>query len=386
VRGLFFLMVSGTAHFLGARWFLSVSPWARARGRRVWMMAALLSLVLPTLRVVSWRVPRSAVFSDLIAGALIELSIALLSLPILGVIVLVSRVGGRIAGAVSPPAEPRARITRREAIERGAGLASVGVTSLALGWGAVRGRHSFTIEEIAIRVPGWPRALDGYVIAQVSDIHVGAWVGDRELDEGFELVRRVRPDLLVATGDLVDDEAGLVDPLLLRMEAIDARDGAFAILGNHDHYAGAAAVERRIRASKIRLLDNESARIRETDGGGFALLGVDDLQGRFMNRGRGPDLGRALAGVPDVPKILLAHQPRYFLESQGRVDLQLSGHTHGGQINPGFRPAAAFMEFIAGKYERSGSTLYVNRGYGVTGPPSRIRAAPEITKLVIVAA
>jgi len=384
VRGLIFLLVSSVVHFLGARWLLSVSPRARARRRTIWGVAAALSVTLPLLRLVSWRVPRSPLVVDLLAGALIELSIAMLSLPVLGVVVLLARTGGRVADLVAPPKDVEARISRREAIERTAGLASVGATSLVLGWGAVRGRHSFTIDEVAIEVPGWPRALDGYTIAQVSDIHVGAWVSDRELDEGFELVRRVRPDLLVATGDLVDNEADLVDALLRRMERIGARDGAFAILGNHDHYAGAAAVARRIRASKVGLLDNTNVHVRPGDGGGFALLGVDDLQGRFM--GRGPDLGRALGGLrPDLPTILLAHQPRYFVEAQGRVGLQLSGHTHGGQINPGFRPAAAFMEFIAGKYERGGSTLYVNRGYGVTGPPSRIRAAPEVTKIVIVA-
>ncbi|MBN9166846.1 MAG: tetratricopeptide repeat protein [Myxococcales bacterium] len=99
-----------------------------------------------------------------------------------------------------------------------------------------------------------------------------------------------------------------------------------------------------------------------------------------------PYLGRALAGLPpDIPRVLLAHQPPFFNESQGRVALQLSGHTHGGQINPGFRPAAAVMDFVAGRYDRAGSILYVNRGFGVTGPPARVAAAPEITKLVLLA-
>ena len=223
----------------------------------------------------------------------------------------------------------------------------------------------------------------------IRDSHVGAFVGDRELDEGFELVRRARPDLVIATGDLVDFEPSQVHPILQRLLAANARDGAYAILGNHEHYAGAAAVADLIRSTKVKLLHNEGLHIRPDDGGGFALLGVDDIQGR---NGRtpgfgGPDLGRALASVrPDLPRILLAHQPRFFLESQARIDLQLSGHTHGGQINPGFRPVRAVMEFVAGRYERAGSTLWVNRGFGVTGPPARVGAPPEVTKIILVGA
>ena len=101
---------------------------------------------------------------------------------------------------------------------------------------------------------------------------------------------------------------------------------------------------------------------------------------------RGPDLYAAGRGLDvEVPRILLAHQPRYFKEAAGRVALQLSGHTHGGQINPGFRPADLVMDFVAGRYERDGSTLWVNRGFGVAGPPSRVGAPPEVTKIVIVA-
>jgi predicted MPP superfamily phosphohydrolase len=236
-------------------------------------------------------------------------------------------------------------------------------------------------------VKDWPRVLDGYTLAQVSDVHVGAFVGDRELDEGFELVRKIRPDVVIATGDLVDFDADAIGPLALRLLRASARDGAYAILGNHDHYAGAAAVADQLRAAGVTVLSNESARLRAGDGGGFALLGVDDLHGRT---GRspgfaGPDLSAAVRGLPPgLPRILLAHQPRYFDEASGRVDLQLSGHTHGGQINPGFRPADMFMRYVAGRYERGASTLYVNRGFGVSGPPSRVGAPPEVTKIVIV--
>lgn len=389
VRALLFLVVSSTAHFLGARWLLSVSPAARARKRLVWRLAAALSVVLAVMRLAGGKTP-PIFLQRVMSAALVELSIVVIALLPLGIVWLISRSTSRVVDAVKPPLDEdvaAARVSRREVLERGVGISVVGATSVALGWGIVRGRHAFELEEVVIKVPNWPRFLDGYVIAQVSDIHVGPLVGDRELDEGFELVRRVRPDLVVATGDLVDSRPEAIGPLITRLLALNARDGAHVILGNHDHYAGADLVTRGILSSKVNLLDNRGVRLRPDDGGGFALLGVDDFEGKSRRTSyTGPNLKRALATVrPDLPRILLAHQPRFFSEAKGQVAVQLSGHTHGGQINPGFRPAQALMEFVAGRYEREGSTLWVNRGFGVVGPPARIGAPPEVTKIVLVA-
>jgi uncharacterized protein len=394
LRVIVFVVVCTLMHLLAACWVLSVSPSARRRPRWVFGLAVGITLGLSILRVIGRYKIVTALHSVLAVG-MVELAVLGLSLLPLAIVAVLSRTTTTVLRYVKPAtteAETIARVSRREAIERTVGVTIVGATSLTLGWGALRGRHDFALEEVEIKVPRWPRVLDGYVIAQVSDVHVGAFVGERELGEGFALVRKMRPDLVVATGDLVDVDAAAILPLLEQLLAAGSRDGAYAILGNHDHYAGAARVAAHIRASKVRLLDNEGVRLREGDGGGFTLLGVDDLEGRSRRTStragfHGPDLGRAIGALsPDGPRILLAHQPMYFHESQGRVDLQLSGHTHGGQINPGVSPARAIMEFVAGRYERAGSTLYVNRGFGVSGPPSRIGAAPEITKIVIVSA
>ncbi len=361
MRVVFFLIVSSMAHFLAARWLLAVSPRLRAKKKRVYQVAAGLAAILALVRLLAVASRGHVNVHLMMMFAMVELSIVGFSLPWLGLLTLLARGIGRAFDAIKPVAKvakddaetvaiEAARISRREAIERIGGL-------------------------------------DGYVIAQCSDIHVGEYVGDRELDEGFELVKRFRPDIIVATGDLVDFRADAVHPILKRLSDVNARDGAFAILGNHDHYADADSIARRIDATDVKLLANTGVRIRPNDGGGFALLGVDDYQGRggWSKLHKGPDLGRAFTAVPpDLPRILLAHQPRFFVESQGRVQLQLSGHTHGGQINPGYSPASAIMEFVAGRYERAGSSLYVNRGFGVVGPPARVGAPPEITKIVIV--
>lgn len=404
VRVVIFLLVSGLAHFLAARWLLStMSPPQRARRRRVVLgTAALCASLLAMMRLIS-TFHETAVTRTLVAVVMLELGAVVIALLPIGIMTLVGRAIGFFTRGADASANasasandtaaaevvPRAMVSRRQAIERVAGVGLFGVTGTALGWGMVRGRHAYAIEEVVVRVKGWPRALEGYTIAQVSDVHVGAFVGDRELDEGFELVRRIRPDLVVATGDLVDFDSGAIGPLALRLANAGARDGAYAILGNHDHYAGPGEVVDRLNAMKVRALRNESVRIRGGDGGGFALLGVDDIQGRSGRSPgfKGPDLYEAGKGLDaDVPRILLAHQPRYFDEAAGRVALQLSGHTHGGQINPGFRPAGLFMRFVAGRYERDGSTLWVNRGFGVAGPPSRVGAPPEVTKIVLIGA
>ncbi|MDB4936016.1 MAG: hypothetical protein JWP87_2988 [Labilithrix sp.] len=396
VRVLVFLVISGLVHFLVARWLLSTfSPAMRAKRRRLVMgVAATLSVLLAAMRLLA-AAHETVATRSLLAGAMLELGAVTIALVPIGILVALGRGVERVRRQrdetkIEHEHEAGSElVTRRQAIERVAGVTVLGTTSIALGWGMVRGRHAFAVEEVVVRVKGWPRALDGYTIAQVSDVHVGAFVGDRELDEGFDMVKKVRPDLVVATGDLVDFDSSVVGALGRRLLATGARDGACAILGNHDHYAGAAEVAERLRAMGIRVLSNESVRLRAGDGGGFALLGVDDLHGRTGRSPgfRGPDLYAAMRGLDeDVPRILLAHQPRYLAESAGRVALQLSGHTHGGQINPGFRPADLVMQYVAGRYERNGTTLWVNRGFGVAGPPSRIGAPPEVTKIVLVSA
>lgn len=298
--------------------------------------------------------------------------------------------------AVAPRPAPSDELPgRRDALLGIAGAASFATSGAALGWGAVRGRHDFELVETSVRIPGLPRALDGYVIAQVSDLHVGEFVDDRDLDRGLDLVRRARPDLLVVTGDVVDLDPSVAAMTAARLSALAPRDGVFAILGNHDYYADVATVRRALVRAGIDLLVDDARLVRPRDGGGFRLVGLDDLSAPKYG-GRGPDLARALERWPtapdgrpadrDRPTILLAHQPRQFDEAAGKVALQLSGHTHGLQFDFAARVGRMAQRYVAGRYEKDGSVLWVNRGFGVTGPPSRIGVRPEVTRLVLVSA
>jgi predicted MPP superfamily phosphohydrolase len=268
------------------------------------------------------------------------------------------------------------------------GLAALGTSALAFGWGMARSRHEFTLEEVVVRIPGLPPVLDGYTLVQVSDIHAGLFVGDRDLVEGLSRVLKVRADVLVFTGDIVDFDvryAPHVARALMDFGA-RARDGVVAVLGNHDYYAGAPAVTAAMRAAGIDVLVNAGKTLRPNESGGIALLGVDDLWAKRAG-GPGPMLDAALTMVPpDAPRILLAHNPNCIDFAAGNVALQLSGHMHGGQINPGVHVASIFARYVAGRYERKGTTLWVNRGFGVTGPPVRLDAPPEVTKVVLVGA
>jgi predicted MPP superfamily phosphohydrolase len=331
--------------------------------------------------------------SRIAAGLQAVLAAVIVTLAVSAVPMALLRLAGRAAarwatrrGPPQPESGPRrVPMTRRQAVEGAAGIALFTGTGSMVGWGIVRGRHAFELREIAVKIPGLPRVLDGYVIAHVSDIHIGPYVGDRELGEGLELVSRARPDLVAVTGDIVDFEPELAGMVARRLVEVSGRDGVAAVLGNHDYYAGRDRVLRGLQSAGVDTLVNRGRVLRGADGGGLALLGVDDKASPHYGA-PGPRLDLALAAVPPhLPRILLSHQPPTVDAWAGQVALQLSGHTHGGQINPG-RLVNPFFEYVAGPYSVAGTLLYVNRGFGTVGPPARVGSPPEVTRIVLVAA
>ena len=366
-------------------WLTSSFPALSRRRLAVAIALAVLALAQIALRwaIVAWHV--GSLLHTVLVVTTMVLAIAAVPLAVLHAAAwLAERI--LVKRPTEGPVTASGSMTRRQVVEATGGIALLGATGSMLGWGMVRGRHAFHIVEVPVRIAGLPRALDGYVIAQISDLHVGLYVGERELDEGLERVREARPDLVVVTGDLVDFDPACARLTARKLAELTPRDGVTAILGNHDTYAGADQVLSPLRAAGISTLVNEGRVVRASDGGGFALLGVDDLWSARYGRS-GPRLDRALAMVPDaLPRILLSHQPRTVDDWRGKVALQLSGHTHGGQINPGFRPADFMMRYVAGRYRAGGTELYVNSGFGTVGPPSRVGAPPEVTRIVLVAA
>jgi uncharacterized protein len=259
------------------------------------------------------------------------------------------------------------------------------------------------VHTVAVQLARWPAELSGYSVVQISDVHVGETVG-----KGFveSLVRRANaqnPDMIVITGDLVDGSVNDLAPLVAPLASLHARDGVWFVTGNHEYYSGAPAWIEHLRTLGIRVLRNERVPIRGEKG--FDLAGTDDYaargfgqggeqghgqedelaDGQADGQGQGQDIPRALAGRdPRRPVILLAHQPRSFPEATALgVDLQVSGHTHGGQIFPMHYLTGLFQPYLAGLHRRGDSMIYVSRGAGYWGPPMRLGAPPEITRIVL---
>jgi predicted MPP superfamily phosphohydrolase len=408
--GLFLLGLGALAHAQVGLWALGAFPRLKKHARPLKIVLAALTVLGPLTRVAVARLHGEWI-TVIFVMAMIEYMVVIFAALPIALIRIATDLSARVAKRLSVGSSVGVDVgvgvdvsagvgvdvgssadvgvpamTRRQLVEGIGGGLVLAASGCSLGWGAARGRHAFVIEEVPVRIVGLPKALDGYVIGQISDLHVGASVGAREIAEGLARLAEIKADLVVCTGDLVDFDPTYIPLLARSIGAIRARDGIAAILGNHDYYTGARAITEALRAAGIDVLTNDGRVIRAGDGGGFALLGVDDLwAGR--SGGAGPRLDLALRTVPpDLPRVLLSHQPPSLDAWAGRVALQLSGHTHGGQINPGFRPADALMRYVSGRYEVGGTTLWVNRGFGVAGPPARLGAPPEVTKIVLVAA
>jgi hypothetical protein len=190
--------------------------------------------------------------------------------------------------------------------------------------------------------------------------------------------------LVAVTGDLVDGSVARVGPDVAPFGGIHAKHGVFYVTGNHDFYSGADSWSEFVASFGWRPLRNARVEIGEGDAS-FDLAGVDDTHGHLVEEGAGEDVARALAERdPSRPVVLLAHDPATFRRaSQHGVDLQLSGHTHGGQIWP-FRWAVRLtVPWVAGLYRAGASAIYVSSGTGFWGPPMRLGAPAEITEIIL---
>jgi hypothetical protein len=236
---------------------------------------------------------------------------------------------------------------------------------------------------VEIPLARWPKALDGFRIAQISDIHIGPLLDRRFSRELTARVNALGADLICVTGDLVDGSARLLADEVAPFGDLRAPHGVFFVTGNHDHYSGAGDWVEVVEKLGLVALRNRNVTVK-AGGAAFVLAGVDDHRGGFGD-GQREDLPKALAGrEPALPLVLLAHDPGTFKRaSQSGVDLQISGHTHGGQIWPFRWLVRLVIPFVAGRYARNGAELYVSRGTGFWGPPMRLFEPAEITELTL---
>lgn len=285
--------------------------------------------------------------------------------------------GASLEGTAVAPAAPAAsaraasrRVFVARSVAAGAGLLAAG--TVAEGTREVlRGPR---LKRITVPLARLPRSAHGYRIAVVSDIHLGPILGRAHTERVVRTINHAQPDLVAIVGDLADGSTEELGPAAEPLSELRPRHGAFFVTGNHEYFGDADAWIACVRELGVHPLENAR---RELPG--FDLAGVNDLQGARV--GEGPDYGRALDGRdPARASVLLAHQPVQIHEAVRRgVDLQLSGHTHGGQLWPGNFVAALSNPTVAGLDRYGDTQLYVTRGAGAWGPPVRVGAPPDVT-------
>jgi predicted MPP superfamily phosphohydrolase len=236
------------------------------------------------------------------------------------------------------------------------------------------------LERVVLPTTKLPPQTEQLTIAQISDVHLGPMVGERRLSRIMRILEKVKPDLVVATGDLVDAQMDKLDNLATMLAALNPPMGKFAITGNHEFYAGIRQSGRFLKAAGFKLLRNEDLKLN----GFLTIVGVDDPVGkrRYAENGLVGKKEKLLLADSDSERftLLLKHRPTVDEESLGRFDLQLSGHTHGGQIFPFNLITRLFYPNQRGLHRLDkASVLYVSRGTGTWGPPMRFLSPPEVT-------
>ena len=268
-----------------------------------------------------------------------------------------------------------------------AGLDLTGLTLSMLGKLAGEVRHQpIDTTEVSVEISDLPEAFDGLRVAQLSDIHYGSFLGPEGIERLVALATGLRPDLILLTGDYVNrwpDETRQVIPLLAKLTA---PLGVYAVLGNHDHYAGAAETVRLLSRHGIKPLDHDTEAV-QLGGDRLWLLGAGDYI-----KDRRYDLNERLAALPpEEPRLVLAHNPDTAdLPRSHRVDLMLSGHTHGGQIRLPRMGAPVLPVYNRlydqGLFRLADMQLFVSRGLGMVGLPIRLNCPPHLPVLRLVSA
>ena len=254
--------------------------------------------------------------------------------------------------------------------------------------GLLVARRSPGIVTVDIPIKGLPRALDGFSIAQISDVHVGPTIKRGFVQAIVKRVNSLNADLIAVTGDVVDGSVQHLSEHTAPLAGLSARHGVYFVTGNHEYYSGEVAWTREFRRLGLRVLMNEHV-VLDHQGASLVLAGVTDYSAHHFDPAQRSDPAAALRGAPSNAgaRILLAHQPNSAAAAAGAgYDVQLSGHTHGGQFWPWNLFIHLFQPFTGGLHRLKNLWVYVNRGTGYWGPPNRFGVPSEITHIRLVPA
>ena len=270
--------------------------------------------------------------------------------------------------------------SKRDFIKKSVSIAMISLAGTGTGFGFYSSRKGPTIMDQDIFLESLPAGFENFTIAQISDLHVGPTIKRPYVENVLKKISHLNPDLIAVTGDLVDGSVKYLKSELQPLKDMIPPYGTFFVTGNHEYYSGVNPwLDETDRLGMKNLINTNE--IISKSGDEIAIAGITDLNAHQINLSHRSDPKLALASLPkDIAKIVLAHQPNsiHAVHKVG-ADLQLSGHTHGGQFWPFTYPVKLASTYIAGYYDHYGTKIYVNRGTGYWGPPLRIGVPAEIT-------
>ncbi|MEC8424977.1 MAG: metallophosphoesterase [Myxococcota bacterium] len=380
-------IMGGGVWYIGARLSAAVPP--RLRGA-VWAGVLLAALLVPPGMALG-RADGLGPWAD-VASLVAYLSFGALSLLLAGLVSIdaIRFVGrGGLALLDRHGVDAAFDPGRRETLLTVARVGLVGLTGFVMAVGYREARRLARTVAVDIPIEGLPPALHGLRIVQLSDIHVGPTIRRSYLQAIVDRVNELTPDLVAITGDLIDGSVAVRGPDVAPLADLKARHGTFFCTGNHEYYSGVHEWLAELERLGVKPLVNAHT-VLEHDGARFLVAGVTDYSAARMEPSHATDPEQAIAGAPEGlgARVLLAHQPRsaYAAAALDFFDLQLSGHTHGGQYAPWTALVQLVQPFAVGLHRLRRMWIYTSRGTGYWGPPVRLAAPSEITVLRLVKA
>ncbi len=273
---------------------------------------------------------------------------------------------------------------RRQLLWSTLNMAILGVSGVMTCIGYIQAKHRMKTIRVTIPIKDLPEDLEGLRIVQISDIHVGPTIKRKFTEEVVQRVNLLNPDIVALTGDLVDGSVEHLADDVEPLKNLSAKYGKFFVTGNHEYYSGVYSWIEKVKELDFEVLLNQH-KVLKPNQSELVMGGITDISARQMVPSHRSDPVASLAGAPpNTVKILLAHQPvSAYQAAKAGYDIQLSGHTHGGQYFPFSRLVKWQQPFLAGLYKHENTWVYVNRGTGYWGPPMRLGPPAEITEVIL---